>query len=102
MNPESELLKKWALDASVPSNFNSVVWRRLEAHRCVSILEAIRQWLTELFARPTVAFAYLSVALVIGLAAGQVQSLKVIRERDSQLEARYVQSVDPYSIRVTK
>jgi len=102
MNRESELLKKWTVDVSVSTNFNAVVWRRIEERRTISVAEAIRQWLTEVFARPAVAVAYLSVTLVAGLAVAQVQSSKVLRERDSQLEARYVQSVDPYAIRLTK
>jgi hypothetical protein len=102
MKPESELLKKWTLDVSVPTNFNSVVWRRIEERRCVSIVAAIRQWLTELFARPAVAVAYLSLTLISGLAVAQVQSSKVLRDRDSRMEARYVQSVDPYASRMTK
>jgi hypothetical protein len=102
MNRESELLKKWTVDASVPSNFNSVVWRRIEERRRVSVAEVIGQWLTEVFSRPAVAVAYVSLAVVLGLAAAQIQSSKVLRERDSQLEARYVQSVDPYAIHVIK
>ena len=97
MNRESELLKKWSVDASVPTNFNSVVWRRIEACKRVSVAEAFRQWILEQFARPAVAVAYLSMELAVGLAAAHVQSSKVLRERDSQLEARYVQSVDPYA-----
>lgn len=102
MNPESELLKKWTLNSSVPTNFNSVVWRQIEERRRVSVGDAIRHWVSEVFARPAVAVAYLSLTVVVGLAAAQVQSSKVLRERDRQLEARYVQSVDPYAFRVTQ
>jgi hypothetical protein len=102
MNRESELLKNWTLDAAVPANFNSVVWRRIEERRRVSVAEAIQHWISELFARRAIAFAYLSLAVVIGLATAQVQSSKVLRERESQLEARYVQSIDPYAPRVTR
>ena len=102
MNRESELLKEWTLDAAAPTNFNSVVWRRIEDRRCVSVAEAMRHWVSELFARRAVAFAYLSLAVVFGLGAAHIQSSKVLRERDSQLEARYVQSIDPYAPRVSK
>lgn len=102
MEREPELLKKWTVEASVPTNFNSVVWRRIEERRRVGVAEAIQQWFTELFARPAVALAYLSITLLVGLAAAQVQSSKVLRERASEWEARYVQSVDPYAIRLTK
>jgi hypothetical protein len=102
MNRESELLKKWTLDASAPANFNSAVWRRIEERRRVSVADALRQWMAEVFARPAVAVAYVSLAVMVGLGAAHVQSSKMLRERDSQLEARYVQSVDPYASRVTK
>ena len=102
MNRESELLKEWTLDAAAPTNFNSAVWRRIEERRRVSIAEAMRHWVSELFARRTVAFAYLSFAVVLGLGAAHIQSSRVLRERETQLGARYVQSVDPYAPRVSK
>jgi hypothetical protein len=102
MKHESELLRSWTLDAAVPANFNSVVWRRIQERRRVDVREAIGQWMTELFARPTVAVAYLSLAVLVGVAAAQVQSSKVLRERRSELEARYVQAVDPYVFRATR
>jgi hypothetical protein len=102
MNPESELLKKWKLDATPPSNFNSIVWRRIEERRGVSVADAMRHWVSELFARRAVAVAYLSLAFVFGLGAAHIQSSRVLRERDSQLEARYVQSIDPYAPPVSK
>jgi len=102
MNRESELLKEWLVDTTTPTNFNSAVWRRIEARRRVSVAEAIRQWIGELFARRTVALAYLSLAVVFGLGAAAIQSSRVLRERDSRFEARYVESVDPYAPRLSK
>ena len=102
MNRESEFLKKWSLDATVPASFNSAVWRRIEARRRVSVPEAILHWINELFARRPVAVAYLSIAVALGLAAGQVRASKVLQEREGQLQARYVQSVDPYFPRLTE
>ena len=102
MNRESEILKQWKLDAPVPTNFNSAVWRRIEERPRVGFEGALHQWIGELFARRAVAVCYLSLAVVIGLATAHVQSSKVLRARESQLEARYVQSVDPYAPRVTQ
>ena len=102
MNRESEFLKKWTLDASVPTNFTSAVWRRIEERRHVSVVEAIRAWMNELFAKRAVAVAYLSVTVAFGLAVAQVQSSKVLQQRETQLEARYIQSVDPYAARSTQ
>ncbi|MGZ8900682.1 MAG: hypothetical protein ACXW3Z_11355 [Limisphaerales bacterium] len=99
MNRESELLKEWKLDATAPSNFNSVVWRRIEARRSVNVAEVISHWMSELFAKRAVAFAYLSVAVVFGLTAAHFQSSNVLRERETQMETRYIQSVDPYALR---
>lgn len=102
MNRESELLKKWTLDAPVPNKFNSVVWRRIEERRQISVAEAIQHWMSELFARRAVAIAYLSLAVAFGLTIAQVQSSKVLQDRESQIQARYVQSVDPYFQRLTQ
>ena len=101
MNRESELLKKWKLEAGVPADFNSAVWRRIEARREVNVGEVIREWISELFARRAVAIAYLSFAVLVGLSAAHVQAGKVLRERETQLATRYVQSVDPYALRAT-
>jgi hypothetical protein len=97
MNRESELLRKWTLDTTTPSNFNSLVWRRIEARHGVNVAEVIGHWITELFARRAVAVAYLSLAVAFGLAFGHIQSRNILRERETQLEARYIQSVDPYA-----
>ena len=101
MNRESEILKEWKLDAAVPTDFNSGVWRRIEERRRVSFAEALSHLMCELFAKRAVAVAYLSFAMAFGLAAAHVQSSQVLRERETQLEARYVQSVDPYARPVT-
>ena len=97
MKREPELLKQWTVDATVPANFNSAVWRRIEDRRPIRLTEAMRQFTRELFARRVVVGSYLTIAVAVGLAAAHVQSSKVLRDRDSQLEARYVQSVDPYA-----
>ena len=100
MNRESELLRKWTLDTTTPSNFNSGVWRRIEARRGVNVADVIGHWISELFARRTVAVAYLSLAVVFGLTVAHVHSRNILRDRETQLEARYIQSVDPYAARV--
>ena len=102
MNLESELLKKWKLDESTPTNFNAVVWRRIEERRPVSIAAVIGQWVNELFAKRAVAVAYLSLTVVLGLATAQVQASKVLRDREREVQARYLQSVDPYAPRLTQ
>ena len=100
MNHESELLEKWKVDSALPANFNAVVWRRIEDRRRFSVADAIGLWVSELFAKRAVTVAYLSLAVVVGLTVAQVQSSKVLQERESQLQARYVQSVDPYGPRL--
>ena len=85
----------------MPADFNSVVWRRIEARRGVNVGEVLREWISELFAKRAVAIAYLSVAVVVGLSAAHVQAGKVLRERETQLATRYIQSVDPYALRWT-
>ena len=97
MNRESELLKEWKLEAAVPTSFNSTVWRRIEDRRQVSVTEAVRAWAAGLFAKRAVVASYFTLTVAIGLAAAHVQSSRVLNDRAEQLEARYVQSVDPYA-----
>lgn len=97
MNPEFDRLKEWTLNAAVPTNFNSAVWKRIESKRQGSLTEALRFWTAELFGRRAVVASYLTLTVAFGLAAAHVQSSRVLSDHSRQLEARYVQSVDPYA-----
>jgi hypothetical protein len=95
MKDESELLKKWTLNASVPAHFNAAVWRKIEERRRASILETMRLWINKIFTRLAVALGYLSLAVAFGLTLAEVQASKLLRERRGQLQAVYLRSLDP-------
>lgn len=82
----------------LPLRFQEQVWKRIERVDLpsISVLDALRARFNVTFARPVFAVAYVSVLLVAGLAFGFVQASAKAARLDRQLEARYVQSIDPY------
>jgi hypothetical protein len=94
-----ELLKQWQVNATLPANFDSVVWRRIEKARPVydNVPALVFAWINQLFARPAVALSYVSVALLAGMAFGQVQASRDAQKAQEQLKSRYIQSIDPYA-----
>jgi hypothetical protein len=93
-----ELLQEWRFTLPLPPRFNEQVWKRIERAEIpgISIGEAVRGWFAIAFARPAFAYAYVSALLVIGLTLGAVQAGQQSARWEQQLEASYVQSVDPY------
>jgi len=93
-----QTLQEWHVTTPLPPRFQEQVWRRIERAEVPSIstLDAFRAWLASTFARPAFALGYVSVLLAAGLAFGFVQAVGKAALLDRQLEARYVQSIDPY------
>lgn len=96
-NEISKLLNEWRVDGSLPADFNSAVWRRVENGRPLGVGAWIPGLLTDFFAKPAVAFSYLAIALVLGLAAGQVHASRDLQSTEREAKSKYIQSVDPYS-----
>jgi hypothetical protein len=95
----SALLHEWKPGAELPPRFHEDVWRRIEqadAAPAGSPRLNWLQWIDALFARPAVAISYVVVLLVIGLSTGALQSRETTSRLDHALQARYLQSVDPY------
>jgi len=92
------VLREWRVEAPLPPRFQEQVWQRIERAevRAVSLAEALRAWLAAAFARPAFAVAYVSVLAVAGLALGFFQASQKSAQLERQLEARYVQALDPY------
>ena len=82
----------------LPPRFQEQVWKRIERAEApgVSLAETLRTWLAAWFAQPAFAVAYVTAILAAGLALGFKQAQDKTAKWDRQLEARYVQSVDPY------
>jgi hypothetical protein len=94
----NRLLQEWRVTSPLPPRFSEQVWKRIERAEtpAISIGDAVRAWIAMAFARPAFALAYVSVLLVAGLTMGFVQASHKAARWDRQLEARYVQSIDPY------
>lgn len=96
-NTTERLLKEWQIDASLPSTFNSDVWRRIEQSQSTSIARIVSDWISQVFAKPAVAASVVAISLLIGLGAGQVHASRDVRTTDVELKSRYIQSIDPYA-----
>lgn len=92
------LLQEWRVTSALPPRFGEQVWKRIERAEVpsISLGDAVRAWFAMAFARPVFAVAYVSALLVLGLALGFVQASNKATSLERQLEARYVQSIDPY------
>lgn len=99
--PLHELLAQWKVEESLPPRFQEQVWKRIdqaEARKPQSRLAAFAHWLEATFRRPVLASAYVAVLLFVGLGAGYWQAQGAMAQSQSELRARYVQSVDPYQV----
>lgn len=97
----SGLLHEWQPQSSLPPRFQERVWKaidRAEASKPQSSLAAFVHWIEATFRQPVLASAYVAVLLVVGLGAGYWQAQGTMEQSQSELRARYVQSVDPYRV----
>jgi hypothetical protein len=103
-NPEKDdaldkVLRQWTVDAALPPRFQERVWNRIgktEARPEPTPWIALWRWIDVVLPRPKFAYAYIAVLLATGVAAGSVAAQIKINHLDSELGARYVQSIDPY------
>ena len=93
-----QALQEWRVTTPLPPRFQEQVWKRIERLEVpgVSLAEVLRAWVASTFARPAIAFAYVTLLIAAGLALGFKQANDKAAKWDRQLEARYVQSIDPY------
>jgi hypothetical protein len=93
-----QALQGWRVTSPLPPRFRERVWQRIERAEAPrrSLFDAWREWFSAAFARPVYAVAYVSLLLVAGLTIGFFQASEKVARWDRQLEARYVQSIDPY------
>jgi hypothetical protein len=98
-DPLRALLGQWKIAQPLPPRFQEQVWRRIEQREPAGKAtgwEYLPGWLESIFARRTVAVAYVTVLLAAGLMAGYVSGQAHEQRGNAQLAARYVQSIDPY------
>ena len=92
-------LRDWKVAADLPSRFQDEVWRRIalsEVRRATGFWTAFLQSIETALLRPGVAIAYVAILLLVGVSIGMVEARQASARMDETLEARYLQSVDPY------
>lgn len=98
-DPLDSVLKQWRMDAALPPRFQEQVWSRIERNTVnepIALWPLVLDWLKSSVARPAFAVAYAIILLVLGITGGFLQAQRDNARFDNIVEARYVQSVDPY------
>ena len=100
----SGLLQSWEVQASLPPGFTQEVHRRIRASH--PPLSARNTGLTlvlrfmELFQRPVFAALYIATGILLGSVSGawRANTKPKIETYSTDLQARYVASIDPYQM----
>src|ERR1043166_1537867 len=95
----SDTLREWKVDASLPPSFQARVWQRItrtEASRAGSRRLNWWQWFDALLERRSMAVSYVMLLLLVGVSVGAWQARHKAARMEGDLEARYLQTVDPY------
>lgn len=96
----SGLLREFRQECGLPADFQAQVWQKISlrsGQRPLGFLggfwERIRMGLLE----PRYGYSLAVLAVLAGLALGQVQASADARQAWSSLEGRYAASIDPYA-----
>jgi len=100
MNMNDELKKKlalWKVQPEIPPGFRRGVWNRIAAREAKSSKDLFGSllaipWLTT----PRLAACAFAVSVLTGTGLGLIESASANTESWKTLEAKYVQSIDPY------
>ena len=102
---DSELREKlaaWRIEAQVPRDFQQRVWKRIAVREAANIDPAWLIWLKSLLISATrvsvqrLALTSVVVGLLIGTTTGLVEASHWNSVTWNRLEAKYVQSIDPF------
>ena len=102
---DSELREKlaaWRIEAQLPRDFQQRVWKRIAVHEAANIDPAWLVWLKGLLISatrvsvPRLALTAIVAALLIGTTTGLVAASRWNSLTWNRLEAKYVQSIDPF------
>jgi len=97
-----EKLAAWRIEAQLPRDFRQRVWKRIAVREAANVDSP---WLTSLKSRlisatrvsvPRLALTAVVVGLLIGTTTGVIEASRWNSATWNRLEARYVQSIDPY------
>jgi hypothetical protein len=102
---DSELRKKlaaWRIEAQLPRDFQQRVWKRIATREAGSVDPPWLTWLGSLLISatqvsvPRLALTAIAIGLLIGTTTGVVEASRWNSATWNRLEAKYVQSIDPY------
>ena len=102
---DSELREKlaaWRIEAQLPSDFQQRVWKRIAAREAGNVDPPRLIWLRSLsisttqVSVPRLALTAIAIGLLIGTTTGVVEASRWNSAAWNRLEAKYVQSIDPY------
>jgi hypothetical protein len=102
---DSELREKlaaWRIKAELPRDFQERVWKRIAMRETTNVDPAWLMWLKSLYISatrisvPRLAMTAVVVGLFIGTTTGLVEASHWNSVIWNRLEAKYVQSIDPF------
>jgi len=102
---DSELREKlaaWRIKTQLPHDFQQRVWKRIAVHEAANIDPAWLIWLKSLMipatrvSVPRLALTAVVVGLLVGTTTGLVEASRWNSATWNRLEAKYVQSIDPF------
>ena len=102
---DSELREKlaaWRIEAQLPPDFQQRVWKRISMREVGNVDPPWLTWLGSLLISamqvsvPRLALTAIAIGLLIGTTTGVVEASRWNSATWNRLEAKYVQSIDPY------
>ena len=102
---DSELREKlaaWRIEGELPHDFQQRVWKRIATREAGNVDPPWLIWLGSLLISatqvsvPRLALTAIAVGLLIGTTTGVVEASRWNAATWNRLEAKYVQSIDPY------
>jgi len=94
-----EKLAAWRIEARLPDDFQQRVWKRIAAREAANIDSPWLTWLRILagrFSVPRLALIAVIAGIFIGTTTGVLEASRWNSATWNRLEAKYVQSIDPY------
>jgi len=100
INMDDELKKQlasWKVQPEIPPDFQRGVWNRIAAREVKSSRPHFLLVLSNgLLGKPRLAACAITLSAVVGATLGLLESTRANTEDWKTLEAKYVQSIDPY------
>jgi hypothetical protein len=102
---DSELREKlaaWRIEERLPPDFQRRVWKRIAAREAGNVDPPWLTWLGSLLipatqvSVPRLALTAIALGLLVGTTTGVVEASRWNSATWNRLEAKYVQSIDPY------